>query len=222
MVFDALERQIVASWGGVRRSDHIFTLNWRNSGQLPQTLRRPGNLVPTPPPVPRPKRWKPPNNTHSQTANPATSPRRPARLVHIRGSRVLVQHRKNLDKAQGPEPGAIPDPDPRGLGSYLVSPTSGEQFIWGGDFCVFVLPAKRRGTRAAPGFSPFIDLHAVFVDRLVHEPGDANRFVFDGFRVGAGGHFCRRPAMERPSTDIGLGPVAQGSSVQSALCRPRI
>ncbi len=29
----------------------------------------------------------------------------------------LVQHRTDLDKAQGPEPGAIPCPGPRGLGS---------------------------------------------------------------------------------------------------------
>jgi putative transposase len=35
-------------------------------------------------------------------------------------------------KAQGPEPGAIPCPGPRGLGSYLASPTSGDQFSWEG------------------------------------------------------------------------------------------
>ena len=49
---------------------------------LPQTLRRPGNLRPTPPPAPRPRRRNPPDNTHSQAPDPSASRRRPPRLAH--------------------------------------------------------------------------------------------------------------------------------------------
>jgi hypothetical protein len=43
----------------------------------------------------------------------------------------LVQHRKNLNKARGPEPGAIPCSGPRSISSYLTSPSFGDQFKLG-------------------------------------------------------------------------------------------
>jgi hypothetical protein len=61
----------------------------------------------------------------------------------------LVQHRTDLVKARGPEPGAISGPGPRGLGSYLASPTIGDQFnLAAGNFCLWsgrVWKGKQRG-----------------------------------------------------------------------------
>jgi hypothetical protein len=55
---------------------------------------------------------------------------------------------------------------------------------------------------------PFIDRGGVLVGCLPHESGDANRTVIDTLRVGARRGACRREAVERPSSDVGLGPVA--------------
>jgi hypothetical protein len=62
---------------------------------------------------------------HSSSASSIRISRASGRCGYGAG---LGQHRPDLDKARGPEPGAIPCPGPRGLGSYLASPTSGDQF----------------------------------------------------------------------------------------------
>ena len=53
-----------------------------------------------------------------------------------------------------------------------------------------------------------IDVGGLFVDSLLHEPGDADRIVRDSFRVGARRSSCGCEVMERPSTNVGLGPFA--------------
>ena len=53
-----------------------------------------------------------------------------------------------------------------------------------------------------------IDFHVAYVDRLLHEPGEANRLVIDIFSVGARRGSRLREVMECPSTNVGLGPFA--------------